>query len=110
MSKKRWDFKNSPLVSDVKKTARKTGEALGLYPEEEQQKQSQPVKRLCGTEDCTISGIHRHPTVPVIKRDAEVSQSRSSHFDIGSQEHLPKNVVSMSAFKASKAAKRPEGY
>lgn len=110
MSKKRWDFKNSPLASAVKKTARKTGEALGLYPEEEQQKQSQPVNRLCGVEECTINGIHRHPTVPVIKRDAEVAQSRSEHFDMGRQEHLPENVISMKEFKAKKAASKPEGY
>ena len=87
---------------------------------------------------CDISTAHRHPTVNVAHESGTPSENnparkglaptsgghpffnqelsdvenraRNAHFDVGIQEHLPKNVVSMNAFIARKAAKRPEGY
>ena len=84
MSKKRWDVKNSSIVSDIKKVARKTGEALGLYPEEEQQKASQ-----CGVDGCEITESHRHPTVISSPEDRRKATQQSNFEAVKSRVTAP---------------------
>lgn len=100
---------SSPAAKKVKKTAKNVGESLGLYPENETPPSTKP-DRLCGVGDCSITGIHRHPNVPIAERQSEIAPSREAYFETGSAEHLPEGVVSLNKYREQKKSRRPEGY
>lgn len=90
--------------SPVAKSVRGVGEYLGLYPDKpEPATTTKSLTTPLDTSKIRMANFQK-------TKDKLTGVTRPQHFDQGSTEHLPEGVVSLNAYRESKAAKKPEGY
>lgn len=125
MANKDGEKKKRTLKGDLQRL----GHYLGLYPNDphgrlvKQPPAPEKPDLSCGVQGCNITRSHRHVPLrfdytfdasgepePMSNPGPNHPANRGAHFEQGSTEHLPEGVVSLNAYRESKAKRKPEGY